>query len=277
MQAHEPGRTVRGSRSDPPRACDLAPAYPSSPGWNMKTTRPASSRAMPTERRAAPTSIATWASCPHACMAPSIRERELESRVLGQREGVHVGAQQGRRAGKLPFEHGDDRAHPLALVDLQAQAVDGLEDGCGSLGRSRPISGFSCSSRRSATASSKSSSASATRWSATAGVSHHGLSRSSGRPLACPRASKSFVDRVELVRAEHRFEGFGALHRFRRQRPFDRLRRKRPFARFDHVVRLSAVDRLLRVDHARCSRVFRGPACSRGSSLARLWQALTTT
>ena len=51
-----------------------APCGPSSPGWNMSRTRPASSSRRSTRRRAAPRSIATCVSCPQACITPGISD-----------------------------------------------------------------------------------------------------------------------------------------------------------------------------------------------------------
>ena len=61
-----------GSSSNPSSIMCLAPPKPSSPGWNAKRMVPRSASRCDTKTRAAPTSIATCASCPHACIAPSI-------------------------------------------------------------------------------------------------------------------------------------------------------------------------------------------------------------
>ena len=54
---------------------------------------------------------------------------ELQPGVLGHLEGVHVGAQQGGGSGPVPFEGGHDGRGGGAGGDLQAEAVEGLEDG----------------------------------------------------------------------------------------------------------------------------------------------------
>ncbi len=56
-----------------------APSWPSSPGWNMKATRPRKPPRRAERSRAAPASMATWASCPQACMAPSTSLRNSTS------------------------------------------------------------------------------------------------------------------------------------------------------------------------------------------------------
>ena len=64
-----PPSAARSSR--PSSSMCRAPWWPSSPGWNMNTTRPARSPRWACSRWAAPASMATWASWPQACMASS--------------------------------------------------------------------------------------------------------------------------------------------------------------------------------------------------------------
>ena len=59
--------------SRPSSSMCLAPSKPSSPGWNMNTTRPCDAPRRALSRWAAPASIATWVSWPHVCIAPSTR------------------------------------------------------------------------------------------------------------------------------------------------------------------------------------------------------------
>mmetsp|Transcript_16746 Transcript_16746/g.41104 ORF Transcript_16746/g.41104 Transcript_16746/m.41104 type:complete len:346 (-) Transcript_16746:304-1341(-) len=49
-----------------------APAPPSSAGWNTSRTVPGSSASMPFSTLAAPSSMAVWPSCPHACILPGV-------------------------------------------------------------------------------------------------------------------------------------------------------------------------------------------------------------
>ena len=61
------------SRS-PSSSMTRAPKWPSSPGWNMKSTRPWRRSRCEASRRAAAASIAVCVSWPHACIAPSTSE-----------------------------------------------------------------------------------------------------------------------------------------------------------------------------------------------------------
>ena len=74
-----------------------APWWPSSPGWNMKITRPDSASRRECSSRAAEASIAVCVSCPQACIVPRLLGREREPAVLGHRQRVHVPAQQHAR------------------------------------------------------------------------------------------------------------------------------------------------------------------------------------
>ncbi len=60
--------------SRPSSSMILAPCWPSSPGWNMNTTRPASSSRRALSSLAADASIATCVSWPQACIVPSTSE-----------------------------------------------------------------------------------------------------------------------------------------------------------------------------------------------------------
>ena len=62
------------SSSRPSSSMNRAPWYPSSPGWNISRTRPASASRRSTSRRAAPRSMATWVSWPQPCIAPTFSE-----------------------------------------------------------------------------------------------------------------------------------------------------------------------------------------------------------
>ena len=65
-----------GPSSRPSSIMWRAPCQPSSPGWNMNITVPASRSRSAQSACAAPTSMATWVSWPQACIAPSMRERK---------------------------------------------------------------------------------------------------------------------------------------------------------------------------------------------------------
>ena len=118
-----------GTSSRPSSSMYRAPWWPSSPGWNMNSTRPARSDRRPASSLAAPASIAVWVSWPQACIDPSDSRAELEPGVLVQRQGVHVAAQQDRRPGLGPREQGGDAARRLVDGDVEGQALEGAEHG----------------------------------------------------------------------------------------------------------------------------------------------------
>ena len=64
-----------GDCSTPSSHMRSAPAPPSSAGWKISFTTPGSSDSRALSMRAAPSSIAVWQSCPHACIRPSISLR----------------------------------------------------------------------------------------------------------------------------------------------------------------------------------------------------------
>ena len=63
-----------------------APPAPSSPGWNINLTRPANRSRISDRSRAAPTSIAVWASWPQAWARPCSTEQKSSplSSVMGR-------------------------------------------------------------------------------------------------------------------------------------------------------------------------------------------------
>ncbi len=66
-------RSTRPAMSRIPSSImNRAPCSPSSPGWNMNTTRPFSSSTCARSSEAAPASMATCESWPHACVAPAL-------------------------------------------------------------------------------------------------------------------------------------------------------------------------------------------------------------
>ena len=69
-------RSTRGSSSTPSSTMRRPPARPSSAGWKMNFTlppQPSSHCGFWASRRAAPRSIAVWASWPQACILPAAR------------------------------------------------------------------------------------------------------------------------------------------------------------------------------------------------------------
>ena len=104
-----------------------APSQPSSPGWNISTTSPASRSRCWASRRAPPIRLAVCRSWPHACIAPLVAAN-AEPGLLDDGQRVHVGAQQhglgvGGVAGTAA-EHGGHRGGAGAGRDLQAEAVE---------------------------------------------------------------------------------------------------------------------------------------------------------
>ena len=91
--------------------------WPSSPGWKNSRTRPASAPRRSASRRAAPTSMAVWASCPQACM-PRRRPRRSRGRCPRARAGRPCRPAAGRWAGSPPSRSAtiDDRPVPVRTV-----------------------------------------------------------------------------------------------------------------------------------------------------------------
>ena len=94
--------------SRPSSSMYRAPWWPSSPGWNMKATRPARRPAAPASSLAAPASIATWVSWPQACMASSSRLANSSpvSSCIGRASMSPRSSTVG--PGLVAVEHGDD-------------------------------------------------------------------------------------------------------------------------------------------------------------------------
>ncbi len=98
-----------------------APWKPSSPGWNMNRTSPASSPWRPAISRAAPASIAVCVSCPQACIRPATAEGEAEPGLLVHRQRVHVAAQQHRASRSCPAQDRDGAGAGGALAPFERQ------------------------------------------------------------------------------------------------------------------------------------------------------------
>ena len=94
----------------------------------MRSTRPGSSARRSRSSRAAPRSIATWASWPQACIAPWISEAKSRPGVLGQRQGIHVGAEEDRRAGLGAVDQRRHGAEPTAEDRLETESPELLDD-----------------------------------------------------------------------------------------------------------------------------------------------------
>ena len=117
-----------------------------------------------TSRRAAPTSIATCASCPHACIVPSTSLAYSSAGVFRHRQRVHVGAQQDRRAGlATPCRSATTDETTLPVCTSRPRPVERVEDvppacaaararardrrGCAAAGRPRRAARLAAASR----------------------------------------------------------------------------------------------------------------------------------
>ena len=101
-----------------------APWWPSSPGWNMNSTRPASSSRRSLSSWAAPDSIAVCVSWPQACMHPSTCD--AKSRPVSS--GIGSASMSPRRRivgpGRRALEQRHDAARRLVRGDRQRQAFE---------------------------------------------------------------------------------------------------------------------------------------------------------
>ena len=83
--------------------------------------------------RAAPTRAPTWRSWPQACMTPGSSEAVVDADLLGDRQGVHVAAQQDHlpraaRGLSRAAHDRDDRGGALAEGDLEVEGCERLDD-----------------------------------------------------------------------------------------------------------------------------------------------------
>jgi hypothetical protein len=120
----------------------------------MNSTRPGISSRLPDNRRAAPASIATWVSCPHACIVPSLRE--LKSSPVSSCSG---NASMSPRSSTVGPGTPPVSIAAMPLVVSCSSTSSGRPSIASSTislvtGNSLPISGRSWSCRRSRTASS---------------------------------------------------------------------------------------------------------------------------
>ena len=118
----------------------------------MNRTVPGSSARRSCSSRAAPTSIAVCASCPHACMRAVDLARELEAGVFGHRQRVHVAAEQHHRPVAVTGQIGDDRRHGRRRCgrrDRARRARRAPAPACAAVrGRARACGGSAAGARR---------------------------------------------------------------------------------------------------------------------------------
>ena len=80
---------------------------------------------------AAPSSIAVWPSCPHACITPGVARAVRERVRLPDRQRVHVGAQpEASSRGPAP-QHADHAGFSDAAVHLDAERLEPRRDQLG--------------------------------------------------------------------------------------------------------------------------------------------------
>ena len=146
-----------GTSSRPSSSMNRAPWWPSSPGWNMNSTRPASSSRRVASSWAAPDEHRRVRVVAAGVHAPVDVRCEVEAGVLRHRQRVHVAAQQDRRArGSSPSSSATMPLVDLVRGDRRRQAFERASTCSRVIGRSLPSSGHSCSLRRRAIASSSS-------------------------------------------------------------------------------------------------------------------------
>ncbi len=160
--------STSGSSRRPASIMCRAPWKPSSPGWNMKRTEPPSRSRRSPRRRAAPTSIATCASCPHACIAPSTSleyGRSVSSGIgsasMSARRRITGPSAAPRRSATT-----DDTSPPETCTSRSTSCSASTTAACVT-GSSRPSSGWWWIFRRRATASGRTRLASRSNSSAT--------------------------------------------------------------------------------------------------------------
>ena len=146
-----------------------APPSPSSPGWNIRITWPGKSPRRSWRRRAAPSSIATWVSWPHACIAPSTSD--VNSSPVSSWSGSASMSARRRIVGPgmPPSITATTELRAFPIVPFRPIAASSSSTIAWVWGRSRPISGWRWIRRRIATTSGWIARAASRRPSMTAG------------------------------------------------------------------------------------------------------------
>src|SRR5262245_3940104 len=141
----------------------------------MNSTRPASSARRRWSRRAAPASMATWESCPQACIAPSTSE--AKSSPVSSRSGSASMSARSRSVGpgRPPSSAATTEVVRSPVRTRRPRPSRESRTAAWVRGRVRPISGWRCRRRRRRTASS-----SRLRASSSSSVGFMGLPRRVG-------------------------------------------------------------------------------------------------
>ena len=116
-----------GRSSRPSSSMNLAPWLPSSPGWNMNSTRPAMSARCALQqlgRADQHRGVRVVAAGVHRAFAA---RGEIDARVLRQRQRIHVAAEQHRRARLAAIEQRGDTAGGLVQRHVEGQPVERFE------------------------------------------------------------------------------------------------------------------------------------------------------
>ena len=126
------------------------PGCTSSAGWKISRTRPGSAGAL-ASARPAPSTIAVWASCPHACMTFGTVEAN-GSPVASCSGRASMSARSATQ--RRPWPTSQTRPVPSGRVRGSRPAADSSRPIIAVVWRSaRPSSGAACSARRQATTS----------------------------------------------------------------------------------------------------------------------------
>ena len=128
-----------------------APWNPSSPGWNMNSTRPASRSRRWASTRAAEASIATWVSCPQACMIPSTSEANASPVSSGIGSASMSPRSSTVGPGRSPSSTATTELTERPRCTCNGRSARAATTASWVRGSSRPSSGCRCSARRSAT------------------------------------------------------------------------------------------------------------------------------
>ena len=181
-----------GTSSSPSSSMNRAPPSPSSPGWNMNSTRPGDLVAARREQLGGGGQHRRVGVVP-AGVHPVVGGRaEVEPGVLVQRQRVHVAPQQHRRPRLAAGEQGGDARRRLVQGEVERQPVERLEHHVAGRGEVVADLGCACSRRRNATVSSCRSRASSRRVSSV-------MSRWYAADRKCGKPTAVLADRVAIV------------------------------------------------------------------------------
>ena len=105
-----------------------APPWPSSPGWNINTTRAGQLSPPVGQQTRRPDEHGHVGVVPAGVHLAVDSGGEVQAGVLGHLEGVHVGAQQRGRSGPLAVDDSHHRGGRGTRGGVEAQPGEGVED-----------------------------------------------------------------------------------------------------------------------------------------------------